>query len=213
MGWLWLFAIGLAAFAMLRFGGVARPLAALAGAVLLLGAAGYAVQQNATLPGSPASPDVRRIDVHPGLVAFRSAIMPTSSADSARLVAADERLRGGDTMGAAQIMLAAVAQRPGDAALWTGLGTVLAAHDDGRMSPAARHAFGRAFQLAPGTPGPPFFLGLAHVQSGDLAAAKRSWLQALALTPRDAPYRIDIAERLAMVDRFIAMQAAKTGIR
>ena len=91
--------------------------------------------------------------------------------------------------------------------MWAGLGTILVAHDGGTLSPAARHAFRRAILLAPNQPGPSFFLGLAQIQANDLPAAKIAWLQALAWTPRDAPYRILIAERLVMLDRFLAMQA------
>ena len=79
--------------------------------------------------------------------------------------------------------------------------------------PTAQFAFRRAFQLAPSEPGPPFFLGMAHVQAGDMAAAKRAWLLALSLAPRDAPYRIDIAEGLVMIDQFMAMQAVGAGAR
>lgn len=213
MGWVWLFAIGLAAFGLLWLGGVSRSLALLTAATLLIGGAGYALQQNASLGGSPTSPDVRRVEVDPGMVAFRSTIMPTTPADSATLAAVDDRLRGGDTAGATKILLDAVARQPDNAALWTGLGGALVAHDAGQMSPAARNAFQRAFQLAPDQPGAPFFLGMAFIQGGDLAAAKRAWLQALALTPRDAPYRILIAERLVMIDQFLAMQAAEARAR
>ena len=213
MGWMWLLAIGTGAFALLWLGGVSRSLAMLTAAALLVGGAGYALQQNALLAGSPASPDVRRIDVDPGMVAFRSTIMPTTPADSATLAAADDRLRAGDTAGATQILLDAVDRQPDNAALWTGLGGALVAHDSGHMSPAARNAFRRAFQLAPDQPGAPFFLGMAFIQGGDLAAAKRAWIQALALSPRDAPYRVLIAERLVMIDQFFAMQAAEAESR
>lgn len=206
MGWIWLFAIGLAAFALLRHGGLTRSLFTLVAATLLVGGAGYALQQNAALPGSPASPDVRRIEADPGLVAFRSAIMPTSPADTATLAAADNRLREGNTAGATQILLDAVDRKPDDAALWTGLGSVLVAHGGGKMSPAAQHAFDRARQLAPGDPGPYFFFGLAQIEGAEFAAAKASWLQALERTPSDAPYRIIIAERLVMLDRILAMR-------
>ncbi len=206
MGWLWLTVIGLVAFGLLWWGGVKRSLATLGGAALLVGAAGYAVQQNASLAGSPVSPDIGRMEVDPGMVAFRSTIMPADPAATATLAAADDRMRAGDTAGAAQLLLDAVARQPGNSALWTGLGSALVAHDAGQMSPAARNAFQRAFQLGPDQPGPPFFLGMAFLQGGDLPAAKRAWLQALALSPRDAPYRVLIAERLVMIDEFLAMQ-------
>ncbi|MEO8142348.1 MAG: cytochrome C biosynthesis protein [Sphingomicrobium sp.] len=209
MGWVWLFVIGSGAFGLLCLGGVSRSLAMLGGAALLVGGAGYALQQNAALPGSPASPETRRIDIDPGLIAFRSAIMPTDPADTATLSAADEKLRGGDTAGAVQLLLEAVARQPENAALSTGLGTALTFHDAGRLSPAAHHAFRRGIMLAPEQPGPAFFLGLAYVQGGDLAAAKRAWLQALALSPREAPYRVLIAEQLVMIDRFRDMQGTR----
>ena len=208
MGWVWLFAIGIAAFALLWSRGASRALGTFTAAALLFGGAGYALQNNSSLPGSPARTDIRRIDVDPGLVAFRTAIMPGTAEDSAILATADQQMRQGDTGGAAQIMLEAVERRPDDSALWTGLGSVIVAHDGGQISPAAHFAFRRAFQLAPTEPGPPFFLGMAHVQAGDLAAAKRAWLLALTLTPREAPYRVDIARRLVMIDQFMMMQAA-----
>ncbi|MES2904742.1 MAG: cytochrome C biosynthesis protein [Pseudomonadota bacterium] len=207
MGWLWLLVIALAAFGLLWLGGVSRSLGLLTVATLLVGGAGYALQQNAELKGSPASPDIRRIEIDPGLVAFRSTIMPTDPAATATLAAADDKLRAGDTTGAVELLLDAVHGQPRNAALWTGLGSALTYHDAGQQSPAAQNAFRRGFALAPDQPGPAFFLGLASVQGGDLPAAKRAWLQALELTPRDAPWRVLIAERLVMVDEFIAMSA------
>ncbi len=207
MGWIWLLAIGLAAFALLWFGGISRSLAMLTAAALLVGAAGYALQQNAGLPGRPVSADVRRIEIDPLMVAFRAAIMPGTVDDQAILAAADEKMRGGDTAGAVRGLLDAIGRRPGDATLWSGLGSALVAHDKGQLSPAAQFAFRRAVELAPDAPGPAFFFGVAHVQAGDLAAARRWWLRALSLSPRDASYRILIAERLVMVDRLLAMQA------
>ncbi len=206
MGWVWLLVIGLAAFGLLWLCGVSRALSMLTAAALLVGGAGYALQQNAALPGSPASPEARRIEIDPGLVVFRSAILPADPADTATLSAADDRLRGGDTAGAVQLLLDATHRRPDSTALWTGLGSALTFHDSGRLSPAAYNAFRRGIALAPKSPGPAFFLGLAFAQGGDLAAAKRAWLEALALSPRDAPYRVLIAERLVMLDRF--MQAS-----
>lgn len=208
MGWVWLGVIGIAAFALLWLGGLSRALGTFTAAALLVGGAGYALQNHAALPGSPARTDTRRVDVDPGLVAFRAAIMPGTAESAAIVAAADERMRQGDASGAAQQMLEALNRRPADPALWTALGNVLVAHEGGQISPAAQFAFRRASQLAPNEPGPPFFLGMAYVQGGDLAAAKRAWLLSLSLAPRDAPYRILIAERLVMIDQFIAMQAA-----
>lgn len=207
MGWLWLGVIGLAALAVLWLAGASRALGIMTAAALLIGGAGYALQSNASLAGSPARSDVRRIVVDPGLVAFRTIIMPANEDVSAMLAEADDRLRGGDTTGAAQWMLNALNRRPGDATLWMGLGSVLVAHNGGQMSPAAQLAFRRAIRLAPKEPGPPFFLGLAYLQTGDLAAVRQAWRLALSLAPRNAPYRVLIVERLMLVDQLIAMQA------
>ena len=206
MGWLWLIIIAALAFLALWRFGAGRELAWLTGAALTLGAAGYAWQQRASLPGHPVRADVAVIEIDPGLVAFRSAILP---GDEATLGAADDKMRAGDTNGAAQIILDDIAKHPDGAALWAGLGTVIAAHDGGQVSPAALFAFQKAVQLAPDSPGPPFMLGLAEIQSGQMDEAKVAWLRALSLAPSDAPYRVDIAERLVMIDQFIAMQAGE----
>jgi cytochrome c-type biogenesis protein CcmH len=200
--------IGVTAFIALRLFGLSRGFAGLALGALVLGGVGYAVQQRADLPGKPVSAQARAIDVDPGLVAFRAMIMPGTAADRAILRAADTQMRRGDTTAAVRGLVGAVRAAPRNATLWTGLGGALSAHDSGQMSPAAQFAFRRAVQLAPREPGPPFFLGMALIQSGDLPAAKTAWLRALALAPRDAPYRVDIAERLVMVDQFQAMMDA-----
>ncbi|WP_374942189.1 tetratricopeptide repeat protein [Sphingomonas sp.] len=200
---------GLAAAALWLLG-IAGPLWRLVGAAAMLGAAGYAWQGSPTLAGHPVAADSQRTEVDPGLVAFRAAIMPGEPGDAAVLSTADRRLQDGDAGQAARVLLAAIAERPRDAALWTALGTTLAAHDAQTLSPSARFAFARAFRLAPDSPGPPFFLGLVQVQAGEIAAARPAWQQALALTPQGAPWRADIAERLTMVDQFLAMQSGRT---
>ncbi|HEU0045624.1 cytochrome C biosynthesis protein [Sphingomonas sp.] len=206
-GWIALFAIGGLAFAAMRAAGLARVYASLAGAALMLGGAGYAWQQRAGLPGQPVSAKVKTIEVEPGMIAFRAAIMPGTLGDREALAVADTRLRDGDATGAAAGLLRAIRATPGQPALWTGLGAALAAHDDGQFSPSARFAFQRAVALAPREPGPPFFLGMALARAGDLAGARTAWLRALALAPRNAPYRADIAERLVIIDQYEAMAA------
>lgn len=207
MGWVIMAAIAVVAYAGLRLRGVPRALDSFVAAALLLGAAGYALQQQASLPGRPTTAAADAVEIDPGMVAFRGVIMPGVADDARLLAAADDRLRAGETAAAAQILLEGIARRPNDAALWTGLGSALAAHDGGQLSPAAGFAFRRAWQLAPDQPGPAFFLGLAYIQGGNLDAAKTAWLRALRLTPRDAPWRVDIAERLVLIDEFKAMSA------
>ena len=213
MGWLWLIVIGGAAFVALWRAGVSRGLATFVGTALALGAAGYAWQQHAGLAGHPVKADAEAIEIDPGLAEFRAAIMPGVADDQAVLAEADNQLRAGDPTAAAQGIMSAIAKRPGDAALWSGLGGAIAAHDGGQVSPAALIAFRRAVALAPNEPGPPFLLGLAYVQAGELDAAKVAWMRTLALAPKYAPYRIEIAERLVMIDQIKAMKAGEAAQR
>ena len=210
MGWLWLIVIGGAAFVALWRAGVSRGLATFVGTALALGAAGYAWQQHAGLAGHPVKADAEAIEVDPGLAEFRAAIMPGNEAE---LAAADEKLRAGDSTGAAQIILDAIKRQPDSAPLWAGLGGAIVGHDGGQVSPAALIAFRRAVALAPDAPGPPFMLGLAYIQAGELDAAKVAWMRTLALAPKDAPYRIEIAERLVMIDQIKAMKAGEAAQR
>lgn len=207
MGWLLLAIMGVAAMAALWLAGMARGLWMFTASALMLGAAGYAWQQHAALPGHPVAADSRGIEVDERFVAFRGAIMPGKPGDDRILAAADDRLRVGDTEGAARVMLDAIHADPRDAALWAGLGTVLTAHDEGQVSPAAQFAFRQAEALAPNDPGPSFFLGLAYTRT-DLPTAKAAWERALALTPKDASYRSVIVDQLASLDQTLRSNAA-----
>ena len=210
MGWLWLAMIGATVFIGLWSLGIKRELGWAVGAALLIGAAGYAWQQKAGLPGHPVQSDVEKIEVDRGFVAFRSAIMP---GDEAILEAADDKLRAGDATGASQVMIDAIAMQPDNAQLWAGLGGTIAAHDGGQVSPAATFAFRKAVSLAPDAPGPPFLLGLAYLQAGQLPEAQLAWQRTLALTPQDAPYRAAIVERLGLIDQILAMKADRMAPR
>lgn len=200
---------GLGTAALLWALGVGRRLWTIAGAALMLGATGFAIQGPRHQPGRPVRTDVTPIEVDPGMVQFRSAIFAPTPDDVLALASADGRLQSGDSHAAAQGLVRDIAQRPNDAALWTELGYVLALHDRA-VSPAAKFAFRRAVTLAPNAPGPAFFVGMAYVDAGDIVAARPFWLHALAVTPRDAPYRSDIVERIAAVDQFEKMAAMQS---
>ena len=76
------------------------------------------------------------------------------------------------------------------------------------MSPAARLAFERAMRLAPEHPAPPYYAGLAYVGAGEFAKARPLWARAVALSPAGAGYRRDLALRLALLDRYLALTDA-----
>ena len=204
MGWIALALIGAAAGGVLWLVGLPRGLWSFVGAALMLGATGYALQADPALPGHPVKANAEPIAVDPGLIELRDDMLGRYRADTAYLVAGDAMLRNGNPAYAANVILGGIAKYPDSLALWTGLGMTLATHDGGQVSPPARFAFQRAMQLAPRHPAPPFFLGLAYVRAGDLAAARPYWARALALTPPGIGFRGEIAERLAVLDQFLA---------
>lgn len=178
------------------------------GAALLLGIAGYAWQAQPSLPGAPKQPAVEVKDQSSSeLVAARKALSAQGSAQGSDwLVIADALARHGQFQDAAGVLLGAVEKNPKDGEAWLALANALVGHAEGNLSPAALFAFQQASAAAPEQPGPPFFLGLALAQSGRLAEARTQWADLLARTPPDAPWREDLAVRLARLDQFIAAQ-------
>ena len=204
--------VGMATAALLWWSGIGRSLWTLVGAALMLGATGFVFQSVRHQPGTSIRAQSAPIMVDPGMVAFRNAVFLPGQQDVLALASADGRVGMGDTHAAAQGLLHDLMMRPDDAALWTELGYVVSLHDHA-VSPAAKFAFRRAVALAPATPGPAFFLGMAYVDAGDVAAARPYWSYALAVTPKDAPYRGDIAERIAAVDQFARMTTSRSTAR
>ena len=128
------------------------------------------------------------------------------SGDGAYLIASDAMVRVGDERAAVQAILGGISKIPQSLMLWTGLGIALSAHDGDQVSPPALFAFQQAARLSPDHPAPPFFLGQAYVQAGEFEKAKPYWQRALALAPAGASYRRDIALRLTILERFLALQ-------
>lgn len=205
--------LGFAAIAIggLALLGLARPLWWLAGAALMLGAAGYALQGQPSLPASPARPLAAEQADDPTLLDLRDRMLGRYTGDAAYLVASDAMMRAGEQRAAVQVILGGISHFPQSLLLWTALGNALAAHDGGQLSPPALFAYQQAMRLSPEHPAPPFFLGLAHVREGDFAAARSYWLRALRLSPPNASYRGEIAMRLALLDQVIAMQTGAPG--
>ena len=196
-----LLAVAMGGMALL---GVRRQLWSLAGAALMLGATGYALQGRPFLPGQTARPQAKTAVIDPGLIEFRERMLGRLTGDWSYLVAADAMRRAGEERLAVQAILGGIRRVPNSLMLWVGLGEALAEHDGDRVSPPALFAFQQAMRISPAHPAPPFFLGLAHVKAGDFAAARPLWARALALCPPNVSYRQDIAMRLALLDRFLA---------
>ena len=208
MGWVWLAAIGVGAFALLAVLKVDRLLWTMVASALMLGAAGYALQGRPGLAGHSVSTNAVAVPDDGAMIDLRDKMLERYTGAAAYLVAADAMTRIGDRRAAVQVLLGGIRVAPRSLVLWTGLGSAMSAHDGNQVSPPALFAFQNAMRIAPRHPAPPFFLGLAYVRAGDFAAARPYWKRALALTPPNVSYRQEIAVRYAVLDRYLLLQAA-----
>jgi len=210
MGWLALFGIGVIAAGVLLALGVPRMAWTSVGAALMLAVAGYSLQGRPDLPGHLAVPSASAVAIEPDDLKLRDEMFGAYHNGTAFLGATDALLRAGETRTASRAALGGVQEYPSNIALWTELGLALTAADGGNLSPAASFAFDRAVRLAPLHPGPRYFLGVAYLQGGQIAATRAQWQMAYRLTPPEAPYRAKLAERLRLLDQFMErMQKAQ----
>ncbi|MCW3835547.1 tetratricopeptide repeat protein [Sphingomonas canadensis] len=209
MGWAMLLGLAVLAFAGLWFGGFPRRLWTIPATALTLGAAGYAWQGSPDQPGHPVAAVERKGEIDPGLIEIRETMFGRYNTAYSYFGMADAMTRIGARDSAVRAMLGAVQKEPKNAGLWTWLGVTLAEHDGGMVSPASAYAFRRAMELAPDHPGPPFFMGLAQVKSGQFAAARPLWERAVALSPADASYRSLLEAQLARLDEVLAAGAGQ----
>jgi cytochrome c-type biogenesis protein CcmH len=184
-------------------------LAKAAAAALFLGAAGYALQGNPDLPGTTVRSDAQR-DVLP-LAEARHAFYGRFTAAESWLAMSEALARKGNAADSVGILQNAVGRYPYDPQLWIGLGNALVDHSRG-LTPPAELAYRRAAEVAPGTPAPKFFYGLALARSGDRQAAVRLWTEVLATAPKDASWRPLIEQGVAALsNRSAAQPQAATG--
>ncbi len=211
MSWALIIALAALAFAALVFlFKVPRGGWEAVGAALLLGLAGYALQGSPVQPGAPKAPAAQNKGNGQALVAARQQLRASGAqGTSSWLVIGDAMARNGQYADAASVLLGAVEKNPQDAEGWLALGNALVGHSEGALTPAALYAYQRAATADPAHPGPPFFLGLALAQSGRLNEGRAMWAELLARSPKDAPWRADLAERLGKLDQFIAANGAR----
>lgn len=178
-----------------------------AGAALLLGIAGYALQASPTLPGAPKAQAGPQAEDGKGLVEARQALRSSPPRPgNSWLVIADALVRNGRYADGAAMLRGAVEANPNDSESWLAMAIALVAHAEGFLSPAALHAFQQASAADPAAAGPPFFLGLALAQNGRPEEGRELWVKLLAAAPKDAPWREEVANRLKSLDNFIAEQ-------
>jgi cytochrome c-type biogenesis protein CcmH len=192
----WLAAVVLIALALgaLWLLGLRGAMLQLAGAAVLFGAAGYAVQGHPGVPGSPRQANSRAAPIP--LTPLRHAFYGQFTPSEHWLVISESFARRGSTQVAAGVLRSAVREHPRDPELWVGLGNALVDHA-GVMTPAAELAFTRAAELSPGHPAPLFFMGLALARSGDGAGAVALWRSILADAPANASWRPIVEDAIA----------------
>ena len=197
-GLLWLLALVTLVLVALRWLGLKGPLLTLAAAASLFGAAGYAMQGRPGLAGSPASGlDEQR---HLPLAKARHEMLGQFTASERWLIIADSYAARGKTEDAVGLVQSGLREHPGDYVLWVGLGNALVDHA-GVLTPAAEFAYSRAAKLAPWSPAPPFFRGVALLRSGERDAALETWKAVLASAPAEAGWRPLVEDGVAMIER------------
>lgn len=195
-GFLWLGLIALFAVALLRLMKLRGPMLTLAAAALAFGCAGYVLQGSPGLEGKPRAAAERARPLP--LTGARRALMGQFDYGDTWLNMADALASRGNTEDAAKLLQTQVARHPRDYKLWVGLGNALTDHAR-TITPAARLAYARAAELAPGYPAPLFFLGLAEARSGNPEEAVRLWRGVLANAPANASWRPMIEDGLLLM--------------
>lgn len=170
------------------------PLLTLAAAAIAFGCAGYAMQGRPSLDGSARNTATRAPPVP--LAKPRKALMGEFTAANSWLTISESYASRGKSLDSVGILRSAIRERPTDYALWVGLGNALSDHAR-TLTPAARFAYARAAQLAPGHPAPRFFLGLALARSGEPRQALAIWREILADAPADASWRPFVEDGVA----------------
>ena len=202
MGWLILLGFLLLLFgALLWLGKLPRQAWELTGAALLLAVAGYAWQGNPGMAGVSVEPTEKPNSFDDSNIDARNELGDRFGDAREWLVFSDALNRSGKHGAAANYLRNGVKEHPDDPDLWVGLGNALVVHADGIITPAAQFAFQRAAEISPEHPGPPFFLGMAYAQSGNIDQARVIWTELLERSSDDAPWRADLESRLAAMER------------
>lgn len=196
-GWIALLLLILASAGLLWLVGVRGAMLQLAGAALLFGAAGYAVDGHPGQGSAPRSAEQRAAPIP--LTNLRHAFFGRFGPTEHWLVISESYARRGHTQEAAGVLESAVREHPGDPILWIGLGNALADHS-GTLTAASELAFRRANELAPDHPAPKFFYGLALARSGDSKDALAIWHELLAKAPADASWLTVVEDAAAALE-------------
>ncbi|MCJ2188709.1 tetratricopeptide repeat protein [Novosphingobium beihaiensis] len=197
-------AFGLAVFVLKAPRGTWEAVAA----ALLLGIAGYVMQGTPGQAGAPKTAAETVSDNADALVEARLKVTNKGIPPNNKwVVFADGLARNGRYAEAAGILRGEVESHPGNSEAWLAMANALMAHAEGTATPAALYAYRQAIKAGPDEPGPPFFLGLALLQSGRVAETRDLWAGLLKHAPEDAPWRAPLAMQLQRLDAVISGQA------
>ena len=188
-----LYAVALGAICL---GGMRGSRLGLAAAALAITGAGLALRgQPRVAIASELSPAPSPL---PSLAAPRAALMGQFTTADRWQIIADSFAQRGQTADAVGVMRSAIRAHPRDYQLWVGLGNALTDHAR-RLTPPAAYAYDRADALAPLSPAPRFFRGLALVRSGRVNDGTAQWRDILVTAPADARWRPLVEDALKSV--------------
>lgn len=172
--------------------------------VLMFGLAGYGLHGSPGQSSAPKEMTFEEAQSGEGLVAARRALFDTGQQPPNYLVTSDAFARQGRFGDAAGLLRRAVSENPDDAEAWLALANALVEHAKGQVTPPALYAYEQAQQAFPAHPGAGYFLGMSYLRSGEPEEARRVWSELLERSPEDAPWRADLAFRVARLDEMIA---------
>ncbi len=213
MSWLLAVGLALAAFgvAVLAFR-LQRVTWASLGAALLLGLAGYTLQANPDLAGAPAAQRQDSYEDQWQLLESRRLLVGTAArSPSNALVTADAFAQRGQFENAGGFLRGALAQDPRDFEVWLALGNVLTEQADGVLTQASVYAYREASVLAPTSPAPGYFLGLALIRQGRMMEARGVWASALEqMGESDPEARAFMTERVGRLETMLGQMQGQT---
>lgn len=99
---------------------------------------------------------------------------------------------------AVNVYAEALRHLPENGDLWAAQGQALIVVGEGRIVPAARHAFRQAQLFAPNHPGARHYLALAKYQDRDFRGAYDDWAGLMQSAPANAPWREPVAAGLRL---------------
>ncbi len=204
--WLAILALALVAFAIAAFMlRLPRQGFAVFGAALLFGLVGYAWQGSPGQPGSPKQASTEtEAQSGEAMVEARRQLFDQARPKPDYLMLSDGFARRGQFADAAGLLRQGLADNPDHLEGWLALAMALTGHAEGFVTPAASYAYAQARSIDPSNPGADYFLGTSLLRGGEIIAARDTWGRLLANSPEDAPWRPDIEQRVAELDRMIA---------